>query len=99
MGARRAIASRVGAAVVGWARDASSGRAATAVNRGQKDKLETIVKKKKKKRKNNNPHHVTDRCICSYRKTIPVTYRTLQNTVRYGTGIVFCKEPFEYACS
>ena len=46
VGARRAIASRVGAAVVGGARDASSGRAATAVNRGQR-KLETSVTKLK----------------------------------------------------
>ena len=45
MGARRAIASRVGVVVVGGARDASSGLAAAVVNRGQQCKLETIVTK------------------------------------------------------
>ena len=90
VGARRATASMVGASVVG-------GREmrASADDRGQpRATIQARDNCNKKSRKINNPHHMRDRCICSYHKTIHVPYRILQNTVRYGTGTVFFKEPF-----
>ena len=79
MGARRAVASRVGAAVV----DGRKMRAA-ADDRGQKCKLEKIVTKTK------NILKAIIRITCGIDAfartmygTVPVPYRTLQNTVQY----------------
>ncbi len=74
MGARRAVASRVGAAVV----DGRKMRAA-ADDHGQQCKLEKIVRNTKKP-KSNNPHHMRDRCICSYH----VRYRTVHCKIPYS---------------
>ena len=76
---RRAVANRVRRGSDGR-RDASSGRRPRATVQARDD-----CKKKNKKNKSNNPHHVRDRCICSYHKTVHVPY-----IAKYRT--VFCKE-------
>ena len=74
----RAVASRVG---LGGrrARDASSGRGPRARTQARDN-----CNKTKKYRKSNNPHHVRDRCICSYH----VRYRTVRCKIPYGTVLV-----------
>ena len=74
MAARRAVARRVGAMVV----DGRKMRAA-ADDRGQHCKLEKLVTPKKLNPKSSNPHHVRDRCICSYH----VRYRTVHCKIQY----------------
>ncbi len=80
VGSRRSIASKVGVAVVGGRemRAAADDRDQPRVTLQARDDCN----KKQKSRKRNNPHHVRDRCICSYHSIVHVPYRTLQNIVR-----------------
>ena len=79
VGARRAIASRVGATVVGK----RELRAAADVRGQPRPTMQARddCKNKTKSRESNNPHHMRDRCIFSYHKIVQVPYRTLQNTI------------------
>jgi hypothetical protein len=82
VGARRAVATKVGATVVDGMRAADD-------DRGQPQ----AIVQAREDRKRNNPHHVRDTCICSYHKTLHVPYRTgnrtLQNTVLYFASTIF----------
>ena len=87
VGARRAVASEVGAAMVD-----GRGMRAAADDRGQpraKVKLETIVPKKKSRKSNVKPSRAWD-SICSYHKTVHVPYRTVPYIAKYRA--VFCKD-------
>ena len=78
--ARRAVPSRIGTSVPTGAR--CEQRQTTVSNLRATLQARDNCNKKKKSRKIKNPHHVRDRCICSYHWncTCTVSYRTLQNT-------------------